>query len=135
MLPLKRANNWDQAPVGDAVIVRSEAGSFRFLDPTQIKWIDADGNYARLNLESEVLPCHESIGSLAERLDSSRFLRIHRSTIVNITKIGEVRMNGQGQYLVVLTDGQRRTVSRTYRKTIRRLVHGHISETEAPDFR
>jgi len=117
------------------VIVRSEAGSFRFLDPTQIKWIDADGNHARLNLESEVLSCHESIGSLAERLDSRRFLRIHRSTIVNTTKIDEIRMNGQGQYLVVLTDGQRLTVSRTYRKTIRLLVNGHISEAEAPDFR
>ncbi len=59
---------------------------------------------------------------LEDRLDPKRFLRIHRSTIVNIERIKELQQQFHGDYLVVLKSGQRLTLSRSYRDRIQGLL-------------
>jgi two-component system LytT family response regulator len=58
------------------------------------------------------------MNALEQRLDSHRYLRIHRSTIVNADRIKELRPWFHGEYIVVLKDGTELTLSRTYREKI-----------------
>ena len=58
------------------------------------------------------------MNALEARLDSSRFLRVHRSTIVNVDRIKELQPWFRGDYLLVLQDGTQLTLSRTYREKL-----------------
>ena len=89
-------------------------GSYAFLDPAEICWVDALRNYVRVNLGDREYVVRQPIQEFAERLDE-RFVRIHRSTIVNSTKVRSVERRKHGDYLVVLDTGERLNVSRGYR--------------------
>jgi two-component system LytT family response regulator len=62
------------------------------------------------------------MGRIEERLDPRLFLRIHRSTIVGIGRIRELRQQQHGDYVVVLEGGQRLTLSRSYRDKMHELL-------------
>lgn len=98
------------------------SGRVVFVDVDSIDWIDAAGNYVRLNCSGETYLLRETMKGVERRLDPSRFLRIHRSTIVNADRIREVRPQSHGEYLVVLGCGKRLTVSRARRSRITRLL-------------
>ena len=93
-----------------------------FLKVKDISWIDGAGNYARIHAGSEVHLMRHTLNGLEEKLDPSRFLRIHRSTIVNIDRIAEVKYSSGGELLLVLEGGQRLTVSRSYRERFQSLL-------------
>jgi hypothetical protein len=77
-----------------------------------IRWIEAQGYYAALHTGSGSYLIRQSLAKLENELDPERFIRVHRSTIVNITSISGLQTGRNGAVSVMLTDGGRRRVSR-----------------------
>ena len=97
-------------------------GRVSFLRADEIDWIEGEGNYARLHVAKQSHLIRETMNQLESRLDPSRFLRIHRSTIVNTERIKEIQPLFNGAYGVLLKDGTRLTLSRGYRDRLRVLT-------------
>lgn len=87
-----------------------------------VDWIEAQGNYVLLHVGKSVHMVRETIGSLESELDPERFQRIHRSTIVNIDRIKELRPQAHGDYRVLLEGGAQLTLSRGYRGALGSLL-------------
>lgn len=81
----------------------------------RIDWIEADRNYVWLHVAGKALPLRQPIGTLEERLDPERFLRVNRSVLVRTDAIVELHPWSHGDYRVVLSDGATTTWSRRYR--------------------
>jgi two-component system, LytTR family, response regulator len=79
---------------------------------TDIDWIEAADYYSCLHVGTRKLMLRETIKQLASTLDPSNFVRIHRSVIVNVTRVSEIFREGRGEGAVNLTDGQRLRMSR-----------------------
>ena len=90
-------------------------GRVFFLRADEIDWIEAEGNYVRLHAGRQTHLMRETMTGLEGRLDPEKFLRIHRSTLVNIERIKELQPMFGGEYTVILRDGTELTLSRTYR--------------------
>jgi two-component system, LytTR family, response regulator len=93
-------------------------GKIVFVRTEDMDWIGAEGNYARIHTGARTYLLRETMNMLETRLDPNRFLRIHRSTIVNTHAIVELEPLFQGDYVVVLRDGTRLTSSRGYRSNL-----------------
>lgn len=105
------------APVdaGTVYAQRLEArsgGRLTLLDVGDIEWIEADGDYARVHLGDAEHLVSERMKDLEGRLDPASFVRIHRSTIVNVRRVRELRHVSHGDYEVTLDDDTRLRVSR-----------------------
>ena len=98
----------------DRLVVKS-GGSTRFVRATDIDWIEAAGVYANLHVGGKELLYRAALSELAERLDPVRFVRIHRSAIVNIESILHLEPISHGEFEVILKDGSRSRISRSYR--------------------
>ena len=109
----------------ERLVVKS-SGRVILIKVDDLDWVDAAGNYVRLHAGNESHLLRETMGRLESRLDPDRFLRIHRSTIVNIERIKELQQQFHGDYLVVLKNGQRLTLSRSYRDKIQGLLSQSI---------
>jgi two-component system LytT family response regulator len=88
-----------------------------------IDWVTADGNYLRLRTgagtpQSREHMIRRPLSVFAEELDARQFARIHRSTLVNIDRIRELRSIADGEYQVVMVDGTRLKLSRSYRQNL-----------------
>lgn len=105
----------------DRLVVKT-SGRVVFLKVAEIDWVDAAGNYVKLHTGNESLLLRETMGRIEQRLDPRQFLRIHRSTIVNIEGIRELQQQFHGDYVVILKSGQRLTLSRSYRDKIQELL-------------
>jgi two-component system LytT family response regulator len=105
----------------DRMVIRA-GGKVVFLDVKEIDWIEAAANYVKLNVGKESYLLREGIGSIAERLDPDRFVRIHRSAIVNVQKIKELQPCDSGEYIAVLKNGKELSCSRGYRAHLQRLI-------------
>ena len=90
-----------------------------FVEMGAVDWLEAADNYVRLHVKQREYLARETLGSLEARLDPERFVRIHRSAIVQIDRIAETRPTSHGDAEVVLRDGNRLTVSRTWRDLLR----------------
>jgi len=111
---------------GRRVVVPTAAGEL-VLEAGEIDWIAADDYYAELHVRGKRHKVRESLGSLAARLETSHFVRVHRSAIVNLERVREVRNAGE-HAVVILADGTTVPVSRRRREVIasalRRLGRG-----------
>ena len=96
-------------------LVLKSGGRVYFLRVEEIDWIEAAGNYLRLQAGKECHLMRESMNSIEQRLDPIRFIRIHRSTIINMERVRELRPLFHGDYEVTLQSGARVTLSRSYR--------------------
>jgi len=109
---------------GERLMVRA-GGRVVFVDTEQIDWVEAEGNYARLHVGQESYLLRETMANLMERLGHQRFFRIHRSRIVNLDRIRELRLAAGGDYEVVLKNGMRLALSRLYKDSLQeRLARG-----------
>lgn len=115
----------DRPQYPERLVIKS-SGRVIFLKAEEIDWVDAAGNYVRIHAGGESHMLRETMGRLEERLDPSRFIRIHRSTIVHVERIKELQQQFHGDYLVVLKGGQRLTLSRSYRDKIQDLLDRSI---------
>ncbi|MDE1175762.1 MAG: LytTR family DNA-binding domain-containing protein [Edaphobacter sp.] len=100
-------------------IVFKSKGRILFLPVSEICWIGAEENYVRICTQSETHLLRETMTHLEEKLDPNTFLRVHRSSIVNLQYVKEVRPEVDGEYGVHMTNGQRIAMSRGYRARIK----------------
>jgi two-component system, LytTR family, response regulator len=107
----------------ERIVVRTGA-RLVFLRVDEIDWMDAEGNYIRLHSGRKSHLVRETMSGMEAKLDPSRFIRIHRSTIVNIDRIREMESLFQGEYVVILHDGTKLTSSRGYRDRLKVLLEG-----------
>ena len=100
------------------------AGRVMLLKVDDIDFIEADGNYAKLHVGRKAHLLREKMHDLQSRLDPAKFVRIHRSIIVNLDRIKEMHPHFNGDYVVVLEDGRQLRLSRTRREHLEaRLSH------------
>lgn len=99
----------------ERLVVKS-VGRVFFLKTDEIDWIEAAGNYLKLHVGRESHLIRETMNAIEAKLDPDKFLRIHRSTIVNIDRIKELHPMFSGDYDVVLQTGAKITLSRNYRE-------------------
>ena len=98
----------------DRLVIKSNGHVF-FVKVKDIDWIKAEGNYVRLHVGRESYLLRDTISGLEAQLDPGSFMRVHRSTIVNIDRIQELQPWFHGEYRVVMQDGAELTLSRTYK--------------------
>ncbi len=106
-------------------VVFKSRGRILFLRVSEIRWIGAEENYVRISSGSESHLLRETISSMEERLDPGEFLRVHRSAIVNLRFVKEVRAQAHGEYSVLLQNGHKVAMSRSYYSRIRGLLDQH----------
>ena len=81
-----------------------------------IDWVEAAGDYVQLHAGRDAHLLRETMARMEERLDGERFVRIHRSSIVNVERIRELRPLANREYTVVLESGVEVRLSRSYRE-------------------
>ena len=94
------------------------SGRVMLLKVDDIDFIEADGNYAKLHVGRKAHLLREKMHDLEGRLDPAKFVRIHRSIIVNLDRIKEMHPHFNGDYIVVLDDGRQLRLSRTRRENL-----------------
>lgn len=104
----------------ERVVIKS-VGRVFFLKTCEIDWIEAEGNYAKLHVGGEAHLLRETMSRLEAKLDPEKYLRIHRSTIVNVERIRELQPLFSGDCAVILRDGTRLTLSRSHRDKLMHL--------------
>jgi two-component system LytT family response regulator len=108
---------------GGRLMVRS-GGRVVFINMDQIDWVEAEGNYVRIHAAGDSHLLRETMVSLSARLGDTRFFRIHRSRIVNVSKIKELRIAAGGDYDVILKDGRTLGLSRLYKDSLQQRLAG-----------
>ena len=101
-------------------LVVKTSGRIVFLKVEEIDWIEAAGNYLTLHVGPASHLIRETMNDLESRLDPAQFLRIHRSTIVNIDRIREMQPLFHGDFTVILLNGTRLMLSRNYKARLPR---------------
>lgn len=95
-----------------------------FLRVNDIDWIEASGDSARIHVGRQAYDHRITLSQLEQRLPRERFVRIHRSAIVNVERIAEFQPWFQGDWIVVLADGTRVQSGKSYRARMRSLMEG-----------
>jgi len=98
----------------DRLVVKS-GGTTRFIRVTDIDWIEAAGVYVNLHVGGKELLYRAALNDLVDKLDPRRFVRVHRSAVLNIESILHLEPISHGEFDAVLKNGSRTRVSRTYR--------------------
>jgi two-component system LytT family response regulator len=109
----------------ERVIVRSQ-GRVLLLPVKEVDWIEAEGNYVNLHGRGRTYLFREAIGSLEVSLDPRKFRRIHRSSIVNMDSVRELRPRFHGNYDVILVDGTELKLSHRYRANLEKDFRGSL---------
>lgn len=117
----KKIKSLSQKEPIDRVVIKS-SGRIYFLKTEEIDWVEGAGDYLSLHSASGTHLIRETMGDFHAKLDSKKFLRIHRSTIVNIERIKDIRPLFKGEYIITLTSGKRLKSSRGYRHELQRLL-------------
>jgi len=105
----------------DRILLKS-SGEIIFLKTSEIDWIEAEGDYVKFHVTGRTHLMRGTMSALEERLDPSRFIRIHRSTIVNADRLRKLSPSFEGEYAVVLHDGTKLRLSRGYHDRIKALL-------------
>jgi two-component system, LytTR family, response regulator len=99
----------------DARLLVKDRGRIVLVDVSEIDWVQADGDYVRVHVGGRGHLIRETMAAMEARLDPACFARIHRSAIVNVRRIRELRPQPNREYVVVLRDGTQLRLSRSYR--------------------
>ena len=94
------------------------SGRVTLLKVDEIDFIEADGNYAKLHVGRKAHLLRQKMHDLEGRLDPAKFVRIHRSVIVNLDRIKEMHPHFNGDYIIVLEDGRKLRLSRSRRENL-----------------
>jgi len=111
-------------PAGDRVarLAIREIGRTYFVPASSIDWIEGADYYVKLHVGGRVHLLREPLRSLEQRLDPTRFARVHRSAIVNLARIREIRVAARGDHTLVLDDATRLRLTRGRRRDLEALI-------------
>jgi two-component system LytT family response regulator len=119
---LRASTGEDLLPTtADRIPVKAQ-GRVMILRVAEIDWVEADGDYVSVHVGAKSWLLRETIAAAEARLALSGFLRIHRSTLVNIHRVRELLPLSKGEFTVVLLDGTELKLSRNYRFALERLL-------------
>lgn len=122
LIAVPAAQEESKSPPADRLVVR-ETGRVYFIGVAEIEWLEASGNYVTVHVgpgKSHLV--HETMQSMEARLAPRGFVRIHRSTIVRVDRVKELLPHFNGEYVVVLRDGTRLKLSRSYLEPARQAL-------------
>jgi two-component system, LytTR family, response regulator len=105
------------SPYLDRIVVRSRS-RILFLDVSEVTWLEAFGNYVRFHTPADVYTVRGTLTSFEKELDPARFVRIHRSMIVNRDVIRELHSRRTGDFTLVTAGGEQLTLSRNFRSKV-----------------
>ena len=103
--------------VWDWLVIKT-GGVTKLVMASEIEWIEAAGVYVNLHVQGKELLYRTSLGNVIKRLDPFRFVRIHRSSAINIKCVAQLEPLTHGEFEVVMKDGARLTLSRYYRADV-----------------
>lgn len=101
----------------DRVVIKTR-GKLQFIDYDEIYWIEAAANYSRIHTEAGSYLVRATIGAIERRIEPRRFLRIHRSIIVNFRHVRELEPCNSNEYIVTLKNGKSLSLSRSHRSQL-----------------
>ena len=114
---IKSSPNPDTSRTIQRIAIK-ERGKTIFIDVSDMDWIEAAGDYLYIHVNRHKYLIRQTLSEIQERLDPTRFQRIHRSTIVNLNRIQELQSQDHGDYHVILKDGTALKLSRSFRSTL-----------------
>jgi len=103
-------------------LVIKSSGKVLFIKTNEIDYVEAAGNYLSIVVGKDSHLIRDTMQNFETRLDPEHFIRIHRSTLVNIDRVRELQPLFGGEYAVLLRDGRQLTLSRTYRSRLQQLL-------------
>ena len=105
----------------DRVVVKSD-GKIQFVPVKDVLWAESDANYIKIHTTNDTLVMRETMSNLSQRLDPSLFLRSHRSVIVNVNSIKEIKPWFNDELVIILNNGTQLPVGRSFRKSVLQAV-------------
>jgi len=115
--PARAESPTQSSPYLDRIVVRSRS-RILFLDVAEVTWLEAFGNYVRFHTPGEVYTVRGTLTSFEKELDPTRFVRIHRSMIVNRDVIRELHSRRTGDFTLITQGGEQLTLSRNFRSKV-----------------
>lgn len=105
----------------DRIVLKAD-GALHFIKTRDIIWIEAQGDFVKVQTLGKTQLVRETMQSMEEKLDATKFLRIHRSFIVNLEHVRKVEVALYGDYSVSMVDGSKLRLSRNYRSKLKALL-------------
>lgn len=112
----------NQPPEKPERLLVKKIGKEFILRIEDIDWIEAAGNYMNLHVKNRVYPLRETMGQLEIKLNPAQFVRIHRSSIVNLDRIKEILPLDSGDFQITLITEQQLKLSRRYREKVKNVL-------------
>jgi two-component system LytT family response regulator len=111
----------EKTPEPERIVIKAD-GRIVFLNLSEIDWVEAASNYVRLHVGGASYLIRNTISETETKLDKHKFVRIHRSVIVNVDRIKELSPCNSGEFIVTLTNGKELSASRNYRENLEPLL-------------
>lgn len=108
--------------LSDRRVVLRDGSRVLLFEQADIDWLGADGDYVRVHVKGRSHLVRHTMAAMEARLDPSVFARVHRSAIVNFSRAAEIRRCGERDYQLVLTDGTKLRLGRSYRERVEALL-------------
>lgn len=108
-------------PYAQRFFVQSK-GKAGFVKTADLDWVEAAGNYVLLHVGKEEHILRQTLGDVEKKLDSRIFVRVNRSSIISLEAVREIQPHFHGEYVLVLKNGDRVTVTRFFRERFRRAI-------------
>ncbi|HEV8158094.1 MAG TPA: LytTR family transcriptional regulator DNA-binding domain-containing protein [Pyrinomonadaceae bacterium] len=105
----------------DRLVIKAD-GRIVFLKTEDIDWIQADDKYVHLHAGNKSHLVRQTLGAMEAQLDTQKFIRVHRSAIVNIGRIKELQPMFTGEHTIILENGTKLTLSRSYKNKLFELL-------------
>ena len=126
--PPQQAEKTDASPYLHRIMIKG-SGPIFFLKVEEIDWIEAADYYAELHVGDQAHLLRESLKSLEDKLNPAHFMRIHRSTIVNLDRIHKLQPDARGDYQVILRDGGKLRLGRGKKDELQSRLMGIAPES------
>jgi two-component system, LytTR family, response regulator len=110
-------------PFAERLVVNT-AGRVVFVKVADIDWLEAAGNYVTIHAGREKHMFRETLRNLSDRLDPARFVRLHRSSVVNVDRLRELLPWARGEQVAVLIDGTQLPIGRAFRERLMSVMNG-----------
>jgi two-component system LytT family response regulator len=105
----------------DRIVLKAD-GALHFIKTRDVIWIEAQGDFVKVQTQGKTQLVRETLQSMERKLDAAKFLRIHRSFLVNLEHVRKVEVALYGDYIVYMSDGSKLRLSRNYRSKLKALL-------------